>query len=91
MLPHELRELQSGEYDIAEEIPIDNYEDLSSDNGLTLKVDRGGTLNLFLDTTEGVMANQTFRQAVLAALNCDDIMLAAYGNPDLYEAECKLE
>lgn len=77
--------VQSGEYDISEEIPIDNYEDLSSDNGLTLKVDRGGTLNLFLDTTEGVMANQTFRQAVLAALNCDDIMLAAYGNPDLYE------
>lgn len=77
--------VQSGEYDIAEEIPLDNYEDLSSDNGLTLNVDRGGTLNLFLDTTEGVMANQTFRQAVLAAMNCDDIMLAAYGNPDLYE------
>lgn len=77
--------VQSGEYDIAEEIPLDNYEELSGDTNLTLNVDRGGTLNLFLDTTEGIMANQTFRQAVLAALNCDDIMLAAYGNPDLYE------
>ena len=77
--------VQSGEYDVAEEIPIDNYEDLTDDSALTLNVDRGGTLNLFLNTTEGVMANQTFRQAALAALNCDDIMLAAYGNPDLYE------
>lgn len=77
--------VQSGEYDISEEIPLDNYEDLSGNNDLTLEVDRGGTLNLFLNTTEGIMANQTFRQAVLASLNCDDIMLAAYGNPDLYE------
>lgn len=77
--------VQSGEYDIAEEIPLDNYEQLSGDTNLTLNVDRGGTLNLFLNTTEGIMADQTFRQAVLAALNCDDIMLAAYGNPDLYE------
>ena len=69
--------VQSGEYDVAEEIPIDNYEDLTDDSALTLNVDRGGTLNLFLNTTEGVMANQTFRQAALAALNCDDIMLAA--------------
>ena len=77
--------VQSGEYDIAEEIPLDNYEELSGDSNLTLNVDRGGTLNLFLNTTEGIMADQTFRQAILAALNCDDIMLAAYGNPDLYE------
>ncbi|GAA6492212.1 ABC transporter substrate-binding protein [Candidatus Bariatricus faecipullorum] len=77
--------VQSGEYDISEEIPLDNYEELSGDTNLTLNVDRGGTLNLFLNTTEGIMANQTFRQAILAALNCDDIMLGAYGNPDLYE------
>lgn len=77
--------VQSGEYDIAEEIPVDNYEELSADSNLTLNVDKGGTLNLFLDTTEGVMANQTLRQAILAALNCDDIMMAAYGNADLYE------
>ena len=43
------------------------------------------TLNLFLNTTEGIMANQDMRQAVLAALNCDDILLACFGNEDLYE------
>lgn len=33
------------------------------------------------------MANQDMRQAVLAALNCDDILLACYGNEELYEAD----
>src|SRR5699024_7861746 len=77
--------VQSGQYDIAEEIPLDNYEELAKDTSLKLNVDKGGTINLFLDTTEGIMANQKVREAALAALNCEDIMLAAYGNPDLYE------
>ncbi|MBY0758731.1 ABC transporter substrate-binding protein [Sellimonas caecigallum] len=77
--------VQSGQYDIAEEIPLDNYEELAKDTSLKLNVDKGGTLNLFLDTTEGIMANQKVREAALAALNCEDIMLAAYGNPELYE------
>ena len=31
------------------------------------------------------MANEKVRQAALAALNCEDICLASYGNPDLFE------
>ena len=77
--------VESGQYDIAEEIPLEQYEELSQNESLNLKVDRGGTLNLFLNTTEGIMANETIRQAVLAALNCEDIMLASYGDPNLYE------
>ena len=50
-----------------------------------MSVERGGTLNLFLNTTEGIMADVNMRQAILAALNCDDICMASYGNPDLYE------
>lgn len=77
--------LQNGQYDIAEEIPADNYEELSKDESLKMSVERGGTLNLFLNTTEGIMADVNMRQAILAALNCDDILLASYGNKDLYE------
>ena len=77
--------IQSGQYDIAEEIPADNYEELVKDTNLKMSVERGGTLNLFLNTTEGVMANEKVRQAALAALNCEDICLASYGNPDLFE------
>ena len=77
--------IQSGQYDIAEEIPADNYEELVKDTNLKMSVERGGTLNLFFNTTEGVMANEKVRQAALAALNCEDICLASYGNPDLFE------
>lgn len=73
---------QNGQYDVVEEIPLDNYDDLANASNVTLSITKGGTLNLFLNTTEGIMANQDMRQAVLAALNCDDILLACYGNED---------
>lgn len=76
--------IQNGQYDIAEEIPSENYDILSGNPDLKVTVENGGTINLFLNTTEGIMANQDMRQAILAALNCDDIMMASYGNENLY-------
>ena len=77
--------VQNGQYDIAEDIPADQYKDLAADKNLTMDVRSGGTLNLFLNTTEGVMADEKVRQAALAALNCDDILMASYGDADLYK------
>ena len=77
--------VQNGQYDIAEDIPADQYKDLAADKNLTMDVRSGGTLNLFLNTTEGVMADEKVRQAALAALNCDDILKASYGDADLYK------
>lgn len=77
--------LQNGQYDVSEEIPADNYAELSKDSNLSMSIERGGTINLFLNTTEGIMANVDMRQAVLAALNCDDILLASYGDKELFE------
>ncbi len=76
--------VQTGEYDIAESIPLEQYAQLATDTNLTVPTKTAGTLNLFFNTTKGVLANETMRQAVLAALNCEDIMLAAYGDPNLY-------
>lgn len=76
--------VQTGEYDIAESIPLEQYASLATDTNLTVPTKTAGTLNLFFNTTKGVLANETMRQAVLAALNCEDIMLAAYGDPNLY-------
>lgn len=77
--------IKNGQYDVVEEVPIDNYEELTQESGVKMSVNQGGTLNLFLNTTEGIMANEDMRQAVLAALNCDDILMASYGNAELYE------
>ncbi len=76
--------IQTGQYDIAEEIPLERYEELAGMDTVELNVQSGGTINLFLNTTQGPLANETLRQAALAALNCDDIMLASYGDPNLY-------
>lgn len=76
--------VQTGEYDIAEEMPQERYAELAADSSIALSSKTTGTLNLFFNTTHGIMANQDMRQAIMSALNCDDIMLAAYGDPNLY-------
>lgn len=77
--------IKNGQYDVVEEVPLDNYEELTQESGVKMSVNQGGTLNLFLNTTEGVMANEDMRQAVLMTLNCDDVLMASYGNEELYE------
>ena len=76
--------VQTGEYDIAEGISLEYYESLSADENVALSVKTTGTLNMFFNTTKRALANPTLRQAVLAAINCDDVMLGAYGDPNLY-------
>ena len=76
--------VQTGEYDITEGISLEQYEALASDSSLKLYTKTGGTLNLFFNTTKGIMAKEEMRDAIMACLNCDDIMMASYINPDLY-------
>jgi peptide/nickel transport system substrate-binding protein len=76
--------LQSGEYDMAVRLPIDQYS-LFKDNKdfLVMKEDVGG---IFLDYNkkEGIAANVKLRQAVNAALNDDDILTAAVADKEFY-------
>ena len=76
--------VQTGEYDITEGISLEQYEALTTDPSLTLYTKTGGTLNLFFNTTKGIMAKEEMRDAIMACLNCDDIMMASYINPGLY-------
>ncbi len=76
--------VQTGQYDIAEEMPQERYAELAADSSIQLNSKTAGTLNLFFNTTHGIMANQDMRQAIMACLNTSDIMLGAYGDPNLY-------
>ena len=80
--------LKSGEYDVAEDVPAEDYKSISQEKGIATQTRASGSLNLFMNPATGVMANDKLRQAVLAALNCDDIMLTAYGDADLYTMSC---
>ncbi|AFS78149.1 putative peptide ABC transporter substrate-binding protein [Gottschalkia acidurici 9a] len=77
--------LVSGEYDIVDDIPAESYQEVKSQQGINLHTDAGGTLTLFYNVTEGILANQKMRQAIEIGLNMEDIMLASYIESDLFE------
>lgn len=76
--------LLSGEYDVADEVPAENYKELKGAHNVVVHTDLGGTLTLFFNVREGVLADPKMRKAVNAALNMDDIMLASFADKDLY-------
>lgn len=76
--------IQTGEYDLANSIPIENYEQLQSANNIEVQDFKGGTLTLFYNTNEGSLADVKMRQAIQTGLEMDEIMLGAFANEDLY-------
>ena len=76
--------VKTGQYDVADSVPIENYDELAADPNVELHTFPGGTLTAFLNTNEGPLADVKMRQAVLAALNNEEIMLASFAKPELY-------
>jgi len=80
--------VKSGEYDYAEMMPGDLYEGLKADPSVKVLVNQGAAFGqLYLNEKEGLMANQTLRQAILAALDTKPILRAAFGPEDLWKAQ----
>jgi peptide/nickel transport system substrate-binding protein len=78
--------LQSGKYDFADEIPIDNYEKLASDKNIVTEIAENRRYNsLMFNTSARIFSNVKMRQAVAAALNLEEVMLASSGNPKFFE------
>jgi len=80
--------VQAGDYDIAEELNHDLYNRLSQERDLnTVVVAPYGAPTIFFNKAEGIMAGDDglkVRQAFLAALNMEEMMMAAFGNKQLY-------
>lgn len=76
--------VKTGKYDVAGSIPIENYDELDADVKLELLSVSKGALTAFLNTTQGLLSDEKYRQAILAALNDDEIMLASFAKPELY-------
>lgn len=76
--------IQTGEYDIADSIPTESYEQLSTMDHVKVHTFVGGTLTMFFNVNEGPLADVAMRQAVNTALNMDEIMMASFVNEDLY-------
>lgn len=74
--------MKTGEYDVVEDVPLENYEELKNTEGVTIYSRPRGSLNAFLNTKTGILSNVKMRQAVMAALNMEEIMLASYADKE---------
>lgn len=90
-VPTRIAGVQSGEFDIADQISTDSYAQLKNDPRVVPEVSPNGVwLVFFFNKQAGVMANVKLRQAVMAALDMGPIMQATIGNPDLYTLRSSL-
>jgi peptide/nickel transport system substrate-binding protein len=74
--------IKTGEYDVVEDVPVENYDELVAAPGITLYSRESGSLNLFFNTNEGTLRTVAMRQAVLAAIDAQEIMTASFTGPE---------
>lgn len=78
--------LKSGQYDISTDAPYDGLDQLSNDPNLRVGSLSISPQNLVFSGRQGSpIANVAMRQAINAAFDRDEIMLAAVGSKDLYD------
>ncbi|RLE29312.1 ABC transporter substrate-binding protein [Candidatus Acetothermia bacterium] len=79
--------IQAGTYDYAVNIPNDLYPNVEGDpNIVPIIVDHPPIYPIALcNTISGLTANVKIRQAILAALDMEPIMLAGYGDPKFWK------
>ncbi|MER7446599.1 ABC transporter substrate-binding protein [Microbacterium sp. NPDC097977] len=79
---------ESGQIDIGGVIPLDDYDSVVSGGqaqAILLSPTSGSTV--VFNKAQGIMSDVKMREAFLAALNMDDIMLAAFGNPEFFTVD----
>lgn len=76
--------IQTGEYDIAIDIPHDDATTLEATGDVRNEVFASSMLIIMLNNKEGVFSNQKIRQAANAAINMEDILTASFVNEEYY-------
>lgn len=75
--------LISGQFDIIEGVPNENYQEIV-DAGFEVLTDEGGTTTMFYNVQEGILSDNAMRKAVQTALDFEVIMQACYLDENLY-------
>ena len=79
--------IQTGEYDGVIWLPRDNYEQLKSLPNVKTSIDFYGGHYIIFNKKKGVFSDVKMRQAVNAALDMDEIMLATFSSKDFYRLD----
>lgn len=76
--------LSSGEYDIVSELSNEYYEEFMNNEDFNTYTYQYGSLFVVYNKKQGFSANETFRKAINAAINSEDMMKSGYVHDDLY-------
>lgn len=76
--------LQSGEYDIANAIPQDVAEQLSTNEDIKLDIAANSFPTLIFNKKSRLFTDVKFREIVNAAINVEDMLLAAYSSDEYF-------
>src|SRR5690625_1520019 len=79
--------LQAGQYDIADSIPLENYELINDDENIEVYAYDGGALTAFYNTNEGILANEDIREAITTGLDMEAILVASFVHENLYSLD----
>lgn len=82
--------LQSGEYDAANTIPLDNVEMLEADDNLNVESGLAGYNAAIFNKKEGPMSDVKMRQAVMAAIDPEALQKAAFTSERFYNTNGSL-
>ncbi|MDP9840160.1 peptide/nickel transport system substrate-binding protein [Neorhizobium huautlense] len=75
----------SGQFDYADSLAPETFDRLKgSDASEPVVLKPYGAPVFVMNTKEGVLANKEMRHAIQAALNPEDMLLAAFGNPEFF-------
>lgn len=75
----------AGQYDYADSLPISAYDRLSdSEVAQPVVLPDSGWMSLNMNMKQGLLTDARLRKAVEYALNADDLMAAAFDNPDFF-------
>lgn len=79
--------VQTGEYDIAFNIPTDNYEQVTNDPNLEVIIHPGGFSTAVFNNRTGLFVDKKRRQAVNLAVKKEDVLMTAFTREEFYTLE----
>ena len=83
-----IQQAETGQIDLGGAVALDNYDPIiQNGQAQALTPKASGSSTLVFNKAEGIMSDVRMRQAFLAALNIDDVLLAGFGNPDFYTVD----
>lgn len=78
----------AGTYDLAENVNYSMYLSQQENPDVNFYLIEDGThVTTVMDKSEGWTANETFRQAVQACMDCEAVMTACFGTEELYSLD----